>query len=366
MRFFIAAIAAFYGLAALPLALADCGNNQCRCCTTSETTYNGNGELTGSTTYNNGYKIPLGPNCVCVPPTDRESISGAGSAVREAIVRAVVGDGRTEWLMEILGISSYKLSANNNATKPTSLTINSNTMEDGAAKLKLEDVHQKRTDGAEHHQVTVMEHQEGGERTADGDKSKSELKESERASVMWVTTMADDLQRLPQELYDEVYGLVVSDVPRASNIKIDNAYKSPMALQITSKSRKQAFQVYYGTNTFTFASLDLFRQWMTALSLDCSLLLKTVHCNGPQRASTASPPATAIASRLLKSMASMEEILGPLQEKLHPEFVLWQEFIGYEPIGTWLKTTVISIDGDGWSPEGCKFSILARGRLIDV
>ncbi|KJX94232.1 hypothetical protein TI39_contig4206g00004 [Zymoseptoria brevis] len=89
-----------------------------------------------------------------------------------------------------------------------------------------------------------MEHQEEDEEKADGDKSKKELKESERASETWVTTMADGLQRLPQELYDEVYGLVVSDVPRASKVKIDNTYEPPMALQITSKSRKQAFQVY--------------------------------------------------------------------------------------------------------------------------
>ncbi|CZT23005.1 uncharacterized protein RCC_08713 [Ramularia collo-cygni] len=85
-----------------------------------------------------------------------------------------------------------------------------------------------------------------------------------------ITTKAlrNGLESLPQEMYDMIYNHVFHIEPHSE--VITKAYKPPIQLQISSKTRARAMQSYYGANAvWVFENPDeakyLIHSWFASL-----------------------------------------------------------------------------------------------------
>ena len=63
--------------------------------------------------------------------------------------------------------------------------------------------------------------------------------------------LAERLQSLPQELFDQIYDEVFT-AAAGTEVHIDGRYQPPVQLRVTHASREQFAKSYYGTITFRF------------------------------------------------------------------------------------------------------------------
>ncbi|SMR58354.1 unnamed protein product [Zymoseptoria tritici ST99CH_1E4] len=79
--------------------------------------------------------------------------------------------------------------------------------------------------------------------------------------------LVEPIQALPQELYDIVRDCTVDEyIPFRTKIKIDKAYKPPMLLGLTERTRYLLSPKYYVTNVFSFTDLEIGHKWLAALA----------------------------------------------------------------------------------------------------
>lgn len=74
------------------------------------------------------------------------------------------------------------------------------------------------------------------------------------------------LQRLPQELYNEINKLVFTTSTPGGTVTIDHSYRPSTVLQVDRTSRAIIAAAYHSDSTFVFPSQDLARRWLKSLS----------------------------------------------------------------------------------------------------
>ena len=101
-----------------------------------------------------------------------------------------------------------------------------------------------------------------------------------------MATLADRVQALPQELYDEIYHLTFTAVPSIQHISKAKGYRPPSCLQVNRATRKTIAPVYY-SSIFYITREDGWR-WIASLSRshfemlnEVRILNMAVQLNGP-------------------------------------------------------------------------------------
>lgn len=94
-----------------------------------------------------------------------------------------------------------------------------------------------------------------------------------------MATLAEAVQALPAELYDEIYRLMFT-APFDLIVNIDSMYKPPVELHVNSNSRKQFVKSYYGGNTIFYLPKDLVPKWSRSLTRHHAHVLKEVRVVG--------------------------------------------------------------------------------------
>jgi hypothetical protein len=95
------------------------------------------------------------------------------------------------------------------------------------------------------------------------------------------------LERLPQELYDQIYNLTFAfdwDKEDSPDRLIDENYRLPWQLQIDRNRRKEFMEHYYGSTACWRFPKDrtrfLFHPWVRSLSGQAKMLLRNVDLSG--------------------------------------------------------------------------------------